>query len=521
MLQKLSKAALLCVLAAFCLSVSGAAVCAAEDAAEPEPALYSEERINEYSKYFTNHVDGYRLMVQNSMEADMSLSGVRAVLSNEEDTIEIYAQPLGAELSFASYRYYGNLFIGEYPFYETRYSGYMTLGGRRAYVLEWSRPALANVENDKRFYASVDMPLSDGRALTFLFKSVKPFEQFDSKYYTLVLETLTLEERTAQASNRRTETVENPWWNEETRALYETYFGPESTLTWGVYSPGFPFYDDPAVYQVETMLDHEFRFLLVYSDIGASDPDKVRTTLDNAAKAGRTVELTLQTKVLEGGNVLMDTLDGKYDEYLNDFARVVAESKKPVLFRLCNEMNGDWCVYSGYHTSKDTDLYKAFYRYVHGIFEKNGALANTIWVWNPNERSFPKFNWNHALCYYPGDEYVDVVGLTGYNTGTYYRGEHWRSFPEIYDALYREYDAQYAQPLMITEFACSGIGGDKAEWVREMLGTIGDYDRIKVAVWWNACDHDAKGNIARSYYLDDDPGAQAAFRDYFAEQKKK
>ena len=388
-------------------------------------------------------------------------------------------------------------------------------------MLEWSRPALSRVENDKRFYACVDMPVPDGRVLTFLFKSAKPFEQFGSKYYILVLNTLTLEERTAQAADRRTETVENPWWNEETRALYETYFGAESALTWGIYAPGVPFYDSPRFHETEKAVRHEFRFLLEYSDVDTYPPEDLKTTLDNAARDGRTVELTLQTKPLADGNVLMDVLDGKYDEYLGAYAAVVAESGKPVLFRPCNEMNGDWCVYSAFHASKDTDLYKAFYRYLHHIFEENGALANTIWVWNPNARSYPNFDWNHALCYYPGDEYVDVVGLTGYNTGTYYPGEHWRSFSEIYDELYREYDARHAQPLMITEFACSGVGGDKAAWVRDMLGRIEDYDRIKVAVWWNACDYDAAGNVARPYFMDDDPAMLEAFRAYFAERDGK
>ena len=34
------------------------------------------------------------------------------------------------------------------------------------------------------------------------------------------------------------------------------------------------------------------------------------------------------------------------------------------------------------------------------------------------------------MDYYPGDEYVDIYGITGYNTGTYYEGESWRSFDE-------------------------------------------------------------------------------------------
>lgn len=466
--------------------------------------------------YFTNHVDGYRLMVQSSMQVDMRYAGVRTVLSNPGYTIEIYDQPLGSGLSYASYRTYGNLFLKDYPFYTVLYQGTMTFAGHSAHVLEWTRPALRNIPDDKTYYACVDLRVSSARALTFLFKSNRPFDQFDSKYYVLVLNTLTLEPKTAHAVNRRTEIVPNPHWNEETSTFFSTYLSSWSPLTWGLYEPGAPLYDVPRLHQIEDTVRHKFRVLLEYSSIADCNLEEIRTTLANAARDGRTVELTLQTEVLDDRNVLMDVLDGQYDDFLNRYAKIVAESRQPVLFRLCNEMNGDWCIYSAYHTSKDTALYQAFYRYVHSVFEKNGALANTIWVWNPNERSYPNFKWNHALCYYPGDDLVDVVGLTGYNNGTFYKGETWRSFPEIYDALYREYDAQYAQPLMITEFSCSSIGGDKAAWVREMLENIPRYDRIKIAVWWDSCDYTASKTISRPYFIDDVPGVTDAFRSNFA-----
>ena len=111
-----------------------------------------------------------------------------------------------------------------------------------------------------------------------------------------------------------------------------------------------------------------------------------------------------------------EILAATYDAYLYDYARQIQEFGHPVLFRLNNEMNGDWCTYSSYYTSKDPDLFIALWRYVYEVFEKVGA-DNVIWVWNPHDGSFPDFKWNHAFLYYPGDEYVDVVGLTGYNTG--------------------------------------------------------------------------------------------------------
>ena len=101
------------------------------------------------------------------------------------------------------------------------------------------------------------------------------------------------------------------------------------------------------------------------------------------------------------------------------------------------EMNGDWCTYCAYHYSKDTDLFIETYKYIYGIFEQSGANKNTIWVWNPNGDSLPAFKWNHYSKYYPGDEYVQIVGMTAYNTGVYYSsiGERWKEFSELYNRL--------------------------------------------------------------------------------------
>src|SRR5262249_8172649 len=153
-------------------------------------------------------------------------------------------------------------------------------------------------------------------------------------------------------------------------------------------------------------------------------------------------------------------------------------------------MNGDWCRYSAYWNSQDPDLFVAAWRHVFHIFAEEGA-SNALWVWNPHDRSFPPFRYNHPALYYPGDDYVDVIGFTGYNNGTYFQNETWRSFDEIYAQVYAEYVAMFPdKPFMITEFACSSYGGDKPAWIRDALRQLQRYPRIRIAVWWNWVDFD-------------------------------
>ena len=83
----------------------------------------------------------------------------------------------------------------------------------------------------------------------------------------------------------------------------------------------------------------------------------------------------------------------------------------------------------------------------------------------------PPFQWNHPFMYYPGDEFVDIVGMTAYNTGTHYSdiGETWHSFFILYHEIYDNYRQWFGQPLMITEFASASEGGNKAVWISDMF----------------------------------------------------
>jgi hypothetical protein len=475
---------------------------------------------------FTNKVDGYTVEIPGDMEADMRYSSVRAVLENESLRLEIYRQevkdtvgPGGTTASgIKSYVNYSNRFIENKDDHRKELAETVRVNGRDAYVLQWSRRALARVENDRRHYLSVDVPLSEREVITFLFKSSEPLEITGCLD---VVKSLELVGKTAEPYVRKMYRTVNTGWDEKTAAVYEEYFGGDSRLCWGIFENGAPL-DFTELKKIESKLDFTFPIVLYYTGI-LENRDRhpgLAAALANAEKEGRILELTMQTKEQAPGkgNMVYDVLDGAYDTYLKNYAREVADSGEPVLFRPGNEMNGDWCPYSAWNTSKDTEIFKDFYRYVYQIFRDAGA-DNVIWVWNPNGRSFPDYKWNDELCYYPGDEYVDVAGMTCYNTGTYYKGEPWSEFGQMYDPLYEKYASLCEKPLMITEFSSSSVGGSKEAWVENMFRHIQKYDRLRAAVWWGGCDWDTDGNVARPYFIDETEGLVRLFRENLARYK--
>ncbi|MDR1247251.1 MAG: endoglucanase [Clostridiales Family XIII bacterium] len=467
------------------------------------PGLYTLTEEGTYNR-FTNFVGGYSLLIDKTLSVDMSISGVCATLESPDKRIAIFNQKLGGSLSASSYIVYSNGFLKNWTDHYLEYNGTQEIGGRDVHITLWSRGRLSRVDSDKCYYACIDIPAGN-EYITILISSSSPIYQ--SGGYAYLVESFSVETKSANAYIRKAKPVNTAsrGWNEETETFYEHYFGAESPLTWGIFEPHTPG-DFRPLNDYETLVDYSFPIILNYSSFeNTYRHPNLTQRLENAYKNGRTLELTLQTSATQypgENNTVYSILNGGYDEFLTDYAEQVAAFEHPVLFRLGNEMNGDWCPYAGYNTSRDPWIFVEFYRYVYSFFEKAGA-RNVIWVWNPNGKSFPDFTWNDALMYYPGDDYVDVVGLTAYNTGNFYQGETWKSFSELYDSIYYNYVEKYDKPLMITEFASAVLGGDKNQWVSDMFAHIRYYNRIKVAVWWDGADYDENGRIARNYFIDE------------------
>ncbi len=169
---------------------------------------------------------------------------------------------------------------------------------------------------------------------------------------------------------------------------------------------------------------------------------------------------------------------GTYDDILRAFADGVKVTPGLVFVRPFPEMNGNWEPWSG-----DPTALVAAWRHMVNVFRAEGA-DNVRWVWSPNVTDQPNTPANAMEHYYPGDAYVDVLALDGYNWGTTASWSTWRSFDQIFARPYARITALGPQPVWITEVASSSQGGDKAAWVANMLDTSA-FPRIQALVWFN------------------------------------
>jgi len=175
-------------------------------------------------------------------------------------------------------------------------------------------------------------------------------------------------------------------------------------------------------------------------------------------------------------------LAGTHDAYITRWAQGAAAYGTSVYVRWGAEMNGNWYPWDPGVNGNTAGEYVAAWRHVRALFDSAGA-TNVKWVWAPTTGYVGS---TPLAGVYPGDAYVDLVGVDGYNWGTTQPWSSWQSFSQVFDATITEIRSLTQKPLWITETASTEQGGNKAAWVTDMFSTLQRDTRITGLVWFNA-----------------------------------
>jgi hypothetical protein len=175
---------------------------------------------------------------------------------------------------------------------------------------------------------------------------------------------------------------------------------------------------------------------------------------------------------------LRKIIDGSFDSYIESWARGVKSLDYTVAIRFAHEMNGYWYPWAAQANGNRKGEYVLAWRHVHDIFEAEGA-TNVVWIWSPNisyENSTP------LIDLYPGDEYVDWIGFSGY----YGIGGHqeYTSFDELFTPSIKEVSRFTQKPIVITETGAADDAGRKAEWISQLFESLPRHPEIIGVVWF-------------------------------------
>jgi len=147
-------------------------------------------------------------------------------------------------------------------------------------------------------------------------------------------------------------------------------------------------------------------------------------------------------------------------------------------------MNGFWNPWSPGVNGNAVADYSVAWRHIHRIFEQVGA-RNVAWVWSPNVRHAGRGGDRPLRDVYPGNAYVDFVGIDGYNWGCSQPGTRWQTFKEIFDATLREVRALTRKPVIVSEVGSSERCGSKARWIQDFFAAVERRPYIVAVTWFN------------------------------------
>ncbi|CAN5360866.1 hypothetical protein BH09ACT10_BH09ACT10_12430 [soil metagenome] len=206
---------------------------------------------------------------------------------------------------------------------------------------------------------------------------------------------------------------------------------------------------------------------------------------------------------------LQKIVDGNWDEYVTEYAKAVAANGEPVVLRFAHEQNGNWYPWSagGNRAIERGDrgdpyfntpaLFKQAWQHVWDIFEANDANKQAIWAWTPvrvddinanlTDKSRASYGLSDIADSYPGDKYVDWVGVSGYA----YKGTDWTYANTFSKSLTQLSYIAPTKPILIAETGASETSGAqdnrvrKAAWIADTLQGLATDPRIVGFVWFN------------------------------------
>ena len=247
----------------------------------------------------------------------------------------------------------------------------------------------------------------------------------------------------------------------------------------GAYTPGAPA-EAKALSDYAQMVGRQPDIVMWFRDFG--QPLMYSNEVANLRATGQTPMISW----MPYDQKLSSVASGAYDSYLHESAKIAKSWGGPLQIRFAHEQNGDWFPWGS--SGASSSEFVGAWRHIVSIFRADGA-TNVKWVWSPNVQEGTKYP---IAPTFPGDEWIDYVGLDGYNWGNRWSADGFVGLDTVFGASYEAVTKLSSKPVMITETSSSENGGDKAQWIKTgfMSQLPKLFPRIEAVVWFNKVQED-------------------------------
>src|SRR5919109_2661264 len=190
---------------------------------------------------------------------------------------------------------------------------------------------------------------------------------------------------------------------------------------------------------------------------------------------------------------------GQWDPNFTNIAKTILGYQGLVYLRFAHEMNGWWYPWAESVNSNRSGDYVRAWRHVHDIF-RNLGCTNLRWIWAPNALTASSKGTSNLTTLYPGDQYVDMLGMTAYGHGA--------SAAQTFDATLQALQAvTHNKNIIISETGADGP--DKTQWITSFGQYLDSQSEIHGFVWFNTMP--STTGASGDYRFDDTPENLNAF----------
>jgi hypothetical protein len=213
---------------------------------------------------------------------------------------------------------------------------------------------------------------------------------------------------------------------------------------------------------------------------------------------------------------LQKIIDGKFDKALKTWATDAKKYGEPLMVEFGTEVNGNWFPWSGVHNGKNPEKFKDAYIHIIELF-RDEDVNNITWVFHVNYDSSPDEKWNTMSAYYPGDEYIDWIGMSIY--GAQNKDDEWTNITDVFEEAYKNLSSiSKNKPLAVFEFGVVEHE-KKPEWIKAFFELIKSekYSRIKGISYWHSRWENEDGSYS-NMRLDSSPEALKVYQDAISDK---
>lgn len=245
---------------------------------------------------------------------------------------------------------------------------------------------------------------------------------------------------------------------------------PPGEIPFGVFDPGGEFSDVSGVAIEHLFLPWEDVFLPSLAEAESYTRARDRALLVTIEPWTWSRDERNSPSVLRNG-----IASGAYDQTMGAVCGALGALERPLTIRWAQEMDDEsgQFIWAGWNPQDYIDAYQRM------IDVCRVAAPEASFMWSP-------LGFENMGDFYPGDDYVDVVGLSVFSLGPWEKqvlGQE-QSFDEIFAPRYERAMA-FGKPIMVAELGFVGDADHIAAWDADVRSKSQQYPELQAVVYFN------------------------------------